>query len=321
MDSPQDNEKPKSNSGDTRTKIILFIVVIIIAALGLLSALGMRGLPVNSAALYVGIPTLLALGLVALPRSRSATGAIFKGLTAALLMSAILLGEGSLCILLSAPIFYAAGALIGRSEDRRKPTAGQQGKDRGVHRTAAVATLLGLLALEGTHPSLSFNRLHTVSVTRTVPASVAAVEAKLSESPQFDEIMPLFFRLGFPDPVRATGSGLEIGDRRAVYLRDGSLYFWSDKRTDGEVVFEVVERGPGHVRFAPVQDDSAVAKWLDWISSEVRWSVRSDGMTEVTWSLGYRRKLDPVWYFGPMQRYAASLAAGVLIDSVATPDG
>lgn len=321
MEDQPDTEKAESDPVDRRTKIILFIVIIILAALGLLSALGMRGLEPNSAALYVGIPTLLALGLVALPRSKSATGAIFKGLTAALLVSAILLGEGSLCILLSAPIFYAAGGMIGSSEDRRKSSAGQRDKDSGVYRTALVATLLGLLALEGTHPSLSFNRLHTVSVTRTIPASAAAVEAALSESPQFDTAMPAFFRLGFPDPVRATGSGLEIGDRRTVYLRDGSMYFWSDKRTDGEVVFEVVERRPGYVRFAPIQDDSAVAKWLDWTRSEVRWSARPDGMTEVTWSLGYRRKLDPVWYFGPMQYYAASLAAGVLIDSVVTPDG
>ena len=132
MDNTQHKEMPESNAGEKRTKVILFVVIIIMAALGLLSAIGMRGMPENSAALYVGIPTLLALGLVALPRSKSAMGTIFKGLTVALLVSAILLGEGSLCILLSAPIFYAAAAMIGSSEDRRKSPAGRQKKDRST---------------------------------------------------------------------------------------------------------------------------------------------------------------------------------------------
>jgi hypothetical protein len=41
----------------------------------------------------------------------------------------------------------------------------------------------------------------------------------------------------------------------------------------------------------------------------------------VTWSLRYRRMLDPAWYFGPMQRYANQLTAGYLIDTLATPAG
>ena len=37
------------------------------------------------------------------------------------------------------------------------------------------------------------------------------------------------------------------------------------------------------------------------------------------WTLRYRRLLDPAWYFGPWERYAVRLAAGYLIDTVATP--
>jgi len=39
----------------------------------------------------------------------------------------------------------------------------------------------------------------------------------------------------------------------------------------------------------------------------------------VTWTLDYERGLDPAWYFGPWERYATRLAAGYLIDAVATP--
>ena len=29
--------------------------------------------------------------------------------------------------------------------------------------------------------------------------------------------------------------------------------------------------------------------------------------TQVTWSIRYRRDLDPAWYFGPMERFAVGL--------------
>jgi hypothetical protein len=44
-----------------------------------------------------------------------------------------------------------------------------------------------------------------------------------------------------------------------------------------------------------------------------------DTHTTVTWTLSYERCLDPSWYFGPWERYAAQLAARYLIDAVATP--
>lgn len=317
----QDIDKPAATADQAWKKPLVVTVIIAVALLGLFLAIRMRGIPPNSAALYIGVPTLLSLGLAVMARSRSVIGGIFKGLTIALLMSTVLLGAGSICILMSAPLFYLVGGFVGHAVEKRKAAAAKGEKDGSTLLATGMAALLVFLALEGTHPALSFNRLHTVSVTRTVPASAAAVESRLSESPRFGKGMPLFFRLGFPKPMHAAGSGLEIGDRREVYLLDSSRYLRAGKRVDGEVVFEVAERGPGRVLFAPVRDDSHVAKWLDWTMSEVRWAARPDGTTDVTWTLGFRRKLDPVWYFGPMQRYAASLAAGVLIDSLATPDG
>ena len=41
--------------------------------------------------------------------------------------------------------------------------------------------------------------------------------------------------------------------------------------------------------------------------------------TAVVWTLHYTRGLDPEWYFGPLERYAVRLAAGYLIDNLATP--
>jgi hypothetical protein len=70
-----------------------------------------------------------------------------------------------------------------------------------------------------------------------------------------------------------------------------------------------------------VSDESKVAHWLDWEYADVRWRPvdGNSGFTEVEWTLGYRRLLDPAWYFRPWERYAVRLAAGYLIQTNATP--
>src|SRR5436189_191403 len=65
--------------------------------------------------------------------------------------------------------------------------------------------------------------------------------------------------------------------------------------------------------------DRHVTHCLLWREAEVEWAPAGNGATTVTWRLRYVRGLDPTWYFGPWERYAAGLAADYLIQSVATP--
>ena len=58
----------------------------------------------RTAALYIGVPTLLAVGLAMLPRSTSATGMLLKGSTLALLIACVVLPEGLLCLLFVGPL-------------------------------------------------------------------------------------------------------------------------------------------------------------------------------------------------------------------------
>jgi hypothetical protein len=87
----------------------------------------------------------------------------------------------------------------------------------------------------------------------------------------------------------------------------------------GDLVLEVEESRPGLIRWRAVSDSSHMTHFLDWRASVVQWEAIDARTTRVTWTLRYRRGLDPAWYFGPMERYAMRLAAGYLIDSVATP--
>lgn len=261
----------------------------------------------QTSALFIGLPTLLALALALAPRAKSPMGIVMKGLTIGLLLSGIVLGEGFICILMAAPLFYLVALIVGLI------VTFLARRGRGPARTAMYVLALFLPAsLEGTHERLSFNRAEAVSVERVVTGNVDDVEGALAAVPRFDRPLPFYLRLGFPRPARTTGSGLGAGDRRVIRFAGG-------EGKPGNLVLEVIESGKGRVVFRRVSDSSHVAHWLDWEQAEVRWQPGDPGHVRVVWTLRYTRLLDPAWYFGPWERYAVRLAAGYLADTLTTP--
>lgn len=264
----------------------------------------------QTAALFIGLPTVLAITLALTPRARSATGMAMKGTTVALFLSGIVLGEGFICILMASPLFFLVAAAIGLAVDTMRERRGR------ANVLVAVPIVLTLLSLEGVTPATSLPREELVEVTRTVTGSAQTVERALATPPRLGHPLPVLFRLGFPRPVAATGSGLEPGARRAVTFARHARHF---QHRDGTLVLEVTRSVPGSVTFRAVSDTSPVASWLAWEEATVTWAEAGPGRAEVRWAFRYRRLLDPGWYFGPWQRYAVRLAAGYLIDAAATP--
>jgi hypothetical protein len=195
------------------------------------------------------------------------------------------------------------GALI---ESMRKDS-----KHGAVYGLALISFLP--MSLEGSHPWLSLDREETVTATRLVQASAGEVESALRLSPRTDLPIPLFFRMGFPRPIEAHGTGLQPGDLRTIHFAGGEGH-------PGDVVLQVVASGPGHARFQAVSDGSKIAHWLAWEFADVRWQALDSRHTRVEWTLGYRRLLDPAWYFRPWERYAVHVAADYLIWANATPE-
>src|SRR5215472_2182780 len=71
----------------------------------------------HSSLVFIGLPAVLALAAVLLPRPATAKGAAVRAITVALLLSSVLFGEGFVCIVMAAPLFYAVGLLIGAVVD------------------------------------------------------------------------------------------------------------------------------------------------------------------------------------------------------------
>ena len=294
---------------ERRSRKELLALILAVAAASLAYRFAIETELQHTALVFVGVPTVLAVAVAMMPRTTSARGTIFRGTTLALLLAGIAFGEAFVCILFAAPLIYLVAFGIGEfvewTERRRN-----RGRAGFAHAPTLVLLVAAIPAMEGVVPRLEFPRDAEVTATRIVPAAPAEVERALAAPMQFDRPLPAFLRLGFPTPGATGGAGLRAGDTRTVEFAHG--------HHPGTLAMQVHASAPGRVVFAPVGDDSYITHWLSWRSAEVRWRAVPGG-TEVTWTLRYRRRLDPAWYFAPLERYGVGVAAGYLVDALATP--
>jgi hypothetical protein len=261
----------------------------------------------HSAAMFLGIPAVLAVVLALAPKAKSVTGGILKGITLALLVIAPLLGEGYLCILVASPLFYLVGIVVGLMVDRQRR--------KGIASLSCTAVLVLPMCCEGVFPQLTFNRIQSVVVHRVVDVPASLVEDRLTKSSDVNTPLPLTLRIGFPRPLWAHGEGLTIGDTRTIHFAG------AEGNRPGNLLMRITERRPGYARFATVSDGSKVSRWVRWTGSEVEWKPLDYGHTEVTWRITFERQLDPAWYFNPWEKVVVKDAARYLIEANATPTG
>ncbi len=288
-------------SQKTRTWAMICIAAAVVSALYRLLVLGYKE---QSALLFIGIPLVLSLLLAQTPRPKSITGVIMKGITLSLLLFGILLFEGLICILMAAPLFYLVGSIVALIMERRKA------KWYGDKLNCACIMVIALMSLEGATDALSFDREEEVVVRREVDVSSGEVMARLAAKPSFDLAeLPLFLKLGFPTPHEVRGGGVGVGDERVIHFAGG-------EGEPGDVVVKVVESSSNRVVFALVKDDSHIDHWLAW--KTIAWEVgmNAAGKTEVSLTFHYTRKLDPAWYFKPIERYGVSKAGEYFLESL-----
>ena len=304
---PPRREKPREMT-DAQRSLIVLIIALAAASLAfrVLVATQLR----HTAAVFIGIPTLLALIVASREKPATGTGVVMRVITLALLMSSIVFAEGMVCILLAAPIFYLVGYVM-----TKLVQSWSDGGPRGKQGWTMLALIILPTGMEGVLPGFEWDREESVSVVRVVPGTPAEVSAALAGRPGFAPPLPPFLRLGFPVPVATGGSGLEVGDVRTIVF----AHKHGGHEERGTLSFRIAERDSQFVRFTPTGDDSYVTHWLSWRSSEVRWEPVSSGATRITWTLRYRRRLDPAWYFAPLERFGVGIAAGYLIESLAAP--
>ena len=304
---PAASTRRRLTAGQKRLIIVIVALAAASTAFHLLATTGYR----HTAGVFIGIPTLLALIVATSGRPTTGTGVVMRVVTLSLLLSSIVFAEGMVCILLAAPIFYLVAFLVSEAV-----FVIRDGLRKRKHRAFFLFTLAILpTGFEGTIPGVEWNREESVTVSRVVPGTPADVRAALAARPGFAPALPPLLRLGFPVPVATAGSGLALGEERTIVF----AHKHGGHVERGTLSFRIAECDSQFIRFAPVSDDSYVTHWLSWRSSEVEWRAVSPTATRVEWTLRYRRRLDPAWYFKPLERYGVGVAARYLIDALATP--
>jgi hypothetical protein len=263
----------------------------------------------QTGAFFVGLPAILAITVALSPRARTVKGTTFKAVTFGLLLSGVLLGEGFVCVVMAAPLFYLVAMPIAGVVERRR----ERGDPPGRAYAIVILPVL-LLSFEGVFDATTLPVTNRVATTAVVRADASAVEARLAAVPTFDEPLPGFFRQArFPHPVGAEGSGLDVGATRRI--------MFASPMGPAPLDLRVTERGPGRVVFRIEGDGTPIAGWMTLRQAVVTWTATGPATTRVRWEIEFDRELSPAFYFAPLERYAARLAAGYLIRSVATPDG
>ncbi|MFI9555400.1 hypothetical protein [Nonomuraea endophytica] len=255
----------------------------------------------QTAVFYVGVPAIIAITVVLVAKPRSALGAVMAVITVGLALAGPLLGEGIVCLVFAAPLFYLVGALFGAFADYLS-AEGPKGPQ------ILVAPLLMLVMLEGAGEATSMPR------DEVVTASVAAagdVAAALAAPPRFAPFTSTLLKLGFPRPLSASGTGLQPGATREIVFNPRRSLGIGAKPEPRSMTLRVKESAPGRVVFE-VARDTTLARWLELREAAFTWNGG-----RLTVALSYRRTFDPSWYFGPIQRYAATEAAGYLAQTFA----
>lgn len=304
----------------SKAQIRLVGFIVVLAAVNIAYRLVYASGMAQSAALYVGLPTMLAIGLALLPRSKSATGMIVKGSTLALLIACVVLPEGLLCLLFVLPLVGIIGVVVGGAVDASRRRNRPQGPTLMV-----VGLPLLLLSFEGVVGS-PFDTHDAAEASIVVDASTSEVLAALAATPRFDTEMPTFLTIGFNRPVSATGSGVSLGDERTIDFTGGShddhplrLFGLTGERSvdhHASMHLSVVESAEGRIVFAVEHDSTMLARWADLDRAIVTWERIDDHRTRVTWRLEYERLIYPTVYFAPLQRFGMGEAADYLLESV-----
>ncbi|MEV0152970.1 hypothetical protein AB0H57_04410 [Micromonospora sp. NPDC050686] len=299
MTEPGEHEDEAADpSGPNHANWVLAGLIVVFGAVVFGSAV--RHGRADSALLFVALPVLLAAALAAIP-ARTSHGRVFAATTIALLLAAVVLHEGAVCVILAAPLVYAvahgATALF----------HALRGAPRGY--PALVVPLLLLPGLEGSGIAPRLAPEQSVEVVRVVALPADQVAGRLAAGPRPVPVRSVPLRLlGVPTPGQVAGDGLDPGDRWSFG------YHGSAHGPGGHLLAEVRASEPRHVAFGFVENTSITGRWLDFERADLRWRAVDPGHTEVRIRVDYRRGLDPSWYFGPLQDALLDAGVGHLLD-------
>lgn len=284
------------NKNKKNLAIVVIILTIVSVVFRVINEVALE----QTTILFIGVPALLTLLLIRYTETpKSIIGITFKTITLFLLITSIFLGEGTVCIIMMAPLFYGVAALIvlifqliNRKKEKNK-----------LFSIVLIPILIMVSQAYNINTTPTLNK-----ITNSVTLNNNQTLDNLNQHPDFLNNYPSFFKLGFPEPVSIIGTGLEIGDYRKIdFLSEtkgiGTLHLKIKSKTNSKIVFEVIN------------DSSHINHWLNFEEVTVLIQNNLDNTSTVTWTTQFYCDLGPSWYFNPLEKYAVEVMNLHLINS------
>lgn len=270
----------------------------------------------HSGLLYIAWPFGLSLALYALTPITDGTTwkkrfwNNFRSSTILVLASSIVLQEGYVCVVMALPLFFI-GFLFSFFAQYLQHKFGKRSVSVHLFPLAIV-----LLSLEGVTSATTFERYNEVTYSKVVAASSATIKHRLSRQLKAKGQRHWILSI-FPMPKSIGALTLKTGDVRIykfVYHR------WFAANTHhGEMRVTVVSANDHRIK-TKIKDTSYIATYLKIHGTELLLEPVDDESTKITLTIAFDRNLDPIWYFGPLQRYAARHALKFFVEEFLAKD-
>jgi hypothetical protein len=269
----------------------------------------------TSALLYVGIPYIISL-LIALYRPVRTNEQWWHqyrdhSLTAlsVFLASSIVLFEGFVCVVFFLPIYFlvvSIGFVIRWFDVSRK-------RRNGSTYAFVLPVIVLASSLEGTSETVTVPRDSHVVVTKTANLTVEQVMDNIAQPFNLQTDRHWMLAL-FPMPYEIEAGSLNPGDIHYVRTR---YHRWFVTNThEGELSLQIVDVQANKIRTKFLHDTTFFSSYLTPVGTEITLNELNPTQTEISLRIDYQRKLDPAWYFHPLQQYGVAQMADFLIDEV-----
>lgn len=239
----------------------------------------------ETSALFIGVPVVLALLTIHLTRTGTTYGAVIRANLVFLLVVAPLLGEGSICLLMAAPLFLGVSLAVTLALEKR----------RG-HNAALLAILApALFGMAETGANL-MPEIEEVYTTSTVRGDVQDWKERIHRGFPPAESRSTLLGLGFPVPREYT-----VEQDIAIIQftpAEGVAGYWQahlSNTVDG-------------VHYRILEDTTKLSHWMTVLDSQVSIVEAGEDTLILTQTTRFRPKLRPLWYFVPVQKLALSKA-------------
>ncbi len=251
----------------------------------------------QTSALFIGLPLLLGLSVIHLTRTRSRYGTTVQANLIFLCIVAPLLGEGSICLIMAAPLFFVVSLLgVFLFSSFRS----------GKLMSWAVVPLIMILSMfEANHRTIP---LESVTTAYPVHGTLEDWRQRVRHPANTLGAPSFFLSLGFPLPQTYSGDPHHLQARDSDYLQTRDLHhlkieFQQGKTPVGRWEISVEERADG-VAFHVQKDSTPIANWIRVVDSTVQLKAADHDQILLIQTTRFEPLLSPFWYFVPLERYA-----------------